>query len=269
MIKTNAEKHDIHWAVQLFRPVLIDLNIQNLANQTIVFSSNYRLLQRFHMDRCIIVVKRFHFSKDSYKGVFIWQYFKKQNVFVLYIIIADNMYGGNIKHEDEIYRKAITTHEFIHCIAAMLTSARLDDPNLIKNQFDKLKKRFHAIEDNDIKNVMTDMSISLMNPNADRLLSFPDKHFRTGDEDFEPKYSELYRNMLLSYDLFNTFFTAELKKQFKIFLDEQKNDEAGSLLSDVLLKISVRKRLDMNFVITRFSEEFIPLLQNEIRTMKI
>ncbi|MBQ6567254.1 MAG: hypothetical protein IJP62_03390 [Treponema sp.] len=263
MSSSNKDARTIDWAVKLFRPVLVDLHIPALTDEIRIYTADYKEFQRYHMDRCLVIVKRFHFSKESYKGVFIWRYDATFDIFILYVIVADNLFEET-SEESAVYRKAITTHEFTHCIAAILTSERLNDKNLIKRQSDKLKKRFHAIEQNDIKNLMTDISISMVNPNAARLLTFPDSHFRTEDEDFPPKYSELYRNMLLSYSLFSDYFNDDAKKRFKAFYDEGNREQAAKIISSVIIQISKEKCLDVNFVLTRFTTEFIPKLLKEI-----
>lgn len=256
MISSNKDTRTIEWAVNLFRPVLIDLNIPNLKDKNELCTSNYKLLCRYHMDRCDIIVKRFHFSNENYKGVFIWRYIAEIDTFVLYIIVNDNLFT-RATSEERIYRKAITTHEFTHCIATILTSERLNDKTLIKRQSDKLKKRFHAIEQNDIKNLMTDVSISMTEPESARLLAFPDEHFRTGDEDFVPMYNDLYRNMLLSYSLFTEFFDNDKRKQFKAFYKKGDKLNASKIIASVLADISTKKCLDINFVLARFREEFV------------
>lgn len=266
MSSSNKDTRNIDWAVRLFRPVLVDLHIPDLKDEIRIYTANYRELQRYHMDKCLIIVKRFHFSKESYKGVFVWRYDSVCDMFILYIIVADNLFT-NTTEEKSVYRKAITTHEFTHCIAAIMTSERLSDKNLIKRQLDKLKKRFHAIEQNDIQNLMTDISISMINPNASRLLTFSDGHFRTGDEDFPGKYSELYRNMLLSYSLFKDFFTDSVKKQFKDLYEKGDIKQASRIISSVIKKISKEKCLDLNFVLTRFKTDFVPKLLKEIKSI--
>ena len=215
------------------------------------------------MDRCVVIVKRHRFSNESYKGVFIWQYNEKNDIFVLYIILNENMYATS-NRTDEVYRKAVSTHEFTHCVAALLTLSRLNIKVLIENQHKKLAKRFHAIEGSDIKNLMTDISNSMLNPGAEQFLFFPDSHFRTGDEDFPPKYSELYRKLLLSYELFREYFTNETIGEMKLLLDSGKRDEFADIIAERIKKISEEKRLDLNFVLQCFKNEFIKKLLKEL-----
>ncbi len=109
MSATGLEERTVDWAVNLFRPLLKDLGIQKLKDQSMVFTANYKAFQKYHMDSCVVIVKRYKFSKQNYKGVFIWQYNEKNEMFALYIILNENMYTTTLE-KNEIFRKAVSTH---------------------------------------------------------------------------------------------------------------------------------------------------------------
>ncbi len=249
-------------AVKIFRPLLKDLKLQELESLALVFTDNYKAFIRQHMTNCVIVAKRHKFTKENYKGVFIWQYDRETKMYALYIIINDNMYNSD--ENDGIYRKAVTTHEFVHCVAALQTLARLNTEVLIERQHEKLSRSFHAIEQSDLKNLMTDLTLSMINPDAAQLLTFSDSHFRTGDEDFKAKYSDLYRNLLLSYDLFREYFTDELYTQFAKLCQES-TDKAAELFTEIIRRLAKEKRLSVNFIVKRMTEEFIPRLLKRLK----
>lgn len=264
MSATGTEERTVDWAVNLFRPLLKDLRIQELKDQSIIFTANYRAFQKYHMDSCIVIVKRYKFSKPNYKGVFIWQYNTRNEIFALYIILNENMYDTT-DVKNEIFRKAVSTHEFTHCVAALLTLSRLKTKVLIENQQKKLAKRFHAMEESDMGNLMADISNSMLQPNMERFLFFPDMHFRTGDEDFSQKYSELYRNLLLSYGLFKEYFTDEITTRLKELFKDGNDIEFERLVAEKIQAISKEKRLEWNFVLQSFRNIFIPKFTKELK----
>lgn len=91
---------------------------------------------------------------------------------------------------------------------------------------------------------------------------FPDEHFRTGGEDFAGEYDELARNFLLSYELFceQEFFGSEKQRQFKDFLNQNRQEEALHLLISVIEPLSDKKALSVHFIIKRINEEFLQKL---------
>lgn len=257
-----SNERTIEWAINLFRPLLKKLHIQHLDQTIIIDTAQFQLLRRYNMDKCLVVVTRHKFKNANRKGVFCWQYNEETELYALYIILNDTLYTNISTNENTmIERKALSTHEYTHCIAAILTISQLSTPLLIKNQSKKLSQKFHALEQSDIKDIMKDISFSIKQPRTLHLLTFTDSHFRTGDENFPQDYIRLYRRLLFSYslfteycnekDFFNIISQLETKEQESIILATQK-------ILTLLEKIAKEKHLDFDFTVNQFVDEIFP-----------
>lgn len=262
MTSSNSSKKTLTWAVDIFRPVLQSLKIQELELWTFKTTSGFRDLFRFHMDRAVIVVRRCKFSKPDYKGIFIWQYNEKNNIFALYILLNDNLYTDT-SAKTGIIRKAVSTHEFVHCTAALMTIAEMESKTLIKNQMAKLKKSFHALGLSDVQSMLNDTKILGNTSEKEDGVYFKDSHFRTGDEDFQASYSDLYKELLFSYQLFREFFTDELMREFFIALSN-KDDKVKEIISSLVKEISEKKNLEPEFVEKKIRNEMFGTALAEI-----
>lgn len=259
-----SNERSIEWAINLFRPLLKDLHIQHLDQVIIIDTARYPFLRRYHMDSCLLVVTRYRFEKSNRKGVFCWQYDKETGLYALYIILNDTLYTDVPATDDDrmVERKAITTHEYTHCIAAILTISQLSTPLLIEKQSKKLAQKFHALEQADIKDIMNDISFSIKQPNTIQLLTFTDSHFRTGDEDFPQDYVRLYRRLLFSYSLFTEYCC---EKDFFYIISQLKEKDkktieyATTKIFTILQKITKEKHLDIGFAFNQFVDEILPL----------
>lgn len=265
MISTNKDKKTLDWAVKIFRPVMKDLQIQKLEDNSYssIFTSNYKAMNRYNMVNCIIVAKRCHFSSPEQKGFFVWQYDKETGMYAMYILINDCMYHTE-EHEKDVCRKAVTTHEFTHCAAALMTISELKTDILIEHQQKKLSTAFHYFESSDINKLFADLTIpSGDDPKTSTVLSFPDEHFRTGDEDFQSSYSDLYKQLLLCYDMFREFFTDDMMSEFITSILGKNNSSAEKILSSAIENLGKEKLLDIKFIALRFREEFIKKIAME------
>ena len=214
-MSNNISERDIEWAIKTFRPLLKDLEIPKLkADYKQILTSEYKIFNRYNMSNCAIIVSQYEFSKLEYKGVFVWQYCKEEDFYALYIILNSNLFKNT--QAIKIVRKAVSTHEFVHCVAALMALSRLKTQALIENLHNRMKKKFHALTDNDVENIFKDLKRSLKDRKATQIETFPDDHFRVGGEDFTDSYSDLYRNLLLSYELFcsDEFFNTDRKSDF-------------------------------------------------------
>lgn len=264
----DNENEKIDWAVRVFRPILKDLRIPNLIEENysygFVKGASYPSLIRENMANCILIVLKYDFANPDNTGLFIWRYKENKNSYILYILLNKKLFeNGN----SSVFRKAISTHEFLHCIAAMLTFSRLQTISLIRNLQKKMSKRFHYIKNSDGINILNNLRISFKDKTAElEYKRFDDEHFRTGDEDFIASYSDLYKNLLLSYDLFceEGFFDTDKKEEF--FKHKKNNNQNAMLniLKEVTIALSEKKALDKTFIINRI-EEFYPKIETDFK----
>ena len=96
---------------------------------------------------------------------------------------------------------------------------------------------------------MQDIGKSLFprTPKIQRILGFPDAHFRTGDEDFQGSYADLFSQLLFSYELFKQYFTDAVVRQI---FDMPANGKmaAQRIIVEMVKKIATEKCLPENFV---------------------
>lgn len=255
MTSTNQDKKTLEWAVKIFRPLMKKLDIQHVIKQNYITTSSFREMFRHHMDNAVIIVHRCSFSNSEHKGVFIWQYIEKNKIYVLHILLNDDLYTKT-SSDAGIKRKAVSTHEFTHCVAALMSSAELATDLLIKNQMSKLKKSFHALQEADIQKILSDIKKET-DTSKECQYSFNDEHFRTGDENFQSSYADLYVHLLLSYDLFREYFTDEKMIAFFTALLANKFDEVENIISKVVEFLVKEKQLDIDFVKKRINEELL------------
>lgn len=256
----DCGNRSVEWAVSLFRPLLKDLHIQDLHNSIIIDTARYPLLCRHHMDKCIIVVVRHKFTKADRLGVFCWQYDKETDLFALYMVLNETLFENN-DTSHLIERKATTTHEYTHCVAAILSVSRLSTPVLIERQKEKLAKKFHALNENDIKDIMSDIVFSAQNGDVNKTRVFDDNHFRTGDEDFPDDYCRLYRHLLFSYALFKEYCDENVLFDMIDAVADKNTDRSNNLFISVLNALSMiiaEKHLDKSFALAQFVYDIFP-----------
>lgn len=260
----SATEHGTEWAFSIFRPLLRDLHLQLLQDRIYLRTSNKKYgLIKYHMERCVIVALRYKFSNENDKGVFVWTYDKKRNIFILYIIINDNLYNSNMSHEDCVKRKLVTTHEFTHCTAAMLSLSGMYSEQLIESLQKSMRKNVDVIQSVDIDSVMSEFKKEISDGSKSvktdlSFRKFDDEHFRTGYEGFEGSYYDLNSNLLFSKQLFEEYFGKQTQLAFKEYIKQGSSQEAVALLKTASETVINDKCLDRKFVLNKILIDLLP-----------
>lgn len=219
------------------------------------------------MAKCVIVAMRFHFTNPNDKGVFVWTFDKKRDFYVLYLIINDNLYSDSMKHEDCVKRKIVTTHEFTHCTAAMLSLSKIESEQLVASLQKSMRKSVDVIQSVDVDVVMNEFSKEMTADSSDKaelsFRKFDDEHFRTGYEDFEGSYYDLNTNYLLSKQLFDEYFSKQNRQKFNEYIKKEEPAQAVALLKNAAEQVINEKNLDKKFVLNRIANVFMPLYLND------
>lgn len=260
----SATEHGTEWAYSIFRPLLRDLHLQSLQDRTYLRTSNkkYNLIKH-HMERCVIVALRYKFSNENDKGVFVWTYDKKRKFYVLYIVINDNLYNANMNHEDCVKRKLVTTHEFTHCTAAMLSLSKICSEHLIDSLQKSMRKNVDVIQSVDVDSVMSEFKKEISEDNKSEktdlsFRKFDDEHFRTGYEGFEGSYYDLNSNFLFSKQLFEEYFEKQEQLSFKEYIKQDFLQEAVILLKNASEAVIKEKHLDRKLVLNKILTDLLP-----------
>lgn len=269
---TNKKDHadcETSWVFSLFRPVLRDLRLQSLNPQICIRMSQKKYgFYKYNMARCVIVAMKWHFTNLNDKGVFVWTFNEEKNFYILYLIINDSLYADGMSHEERVRRKIVTTHEFTHCTAAMLSLSRIKSKQLIVSLQNSMRKSVDVIQSVDVDGIMSEfskeMSTDLQNDRTELASrKFDDGHFRTNYESFTGSYYDLYTNFLLSKQLFEEYFTDEHRQEFNENMKCKNMAKAVLLLKNAAEKVIEEKNLDKKFVMDKIANVFIPLYLKE------
>lgn len=257
---TNTDERTIPWAIKLFRPVLKDLQLQKLNSQyTRIITGDYKIFARYNMSRCVIYAHKCAFSNVKHKGAFIMRYISEKNIYILHILLGADLYEEDIQ-ETKICRKLITTHEFTHCVAALMTLSLIETKLLIQSFNQKMRSKFHYLEEEAVTRLLDEMAKPYENEKEEGFSTFPDSHFRTGYENFRSSYCDLNRNFLLSLPLLKEYLTNDKIEKFLLYLSQRDNKSAMSVLQAVIDQLSREKNLDHEFVFQRIREEIVFLI---------
>ena len=110
--------------------------------------------------------------------------------------------------------------------------------------------------------------ISKMRPSGDDFSNFEqtkDDHFRLNCEDLDLSYSDLFRNFLLSHQMFNEFFGKDDRDRFFSLLKTGKYREALDLYLGIAKTIAREKWIPENFAINQAIDILKKFYLNEIK----
>ncbi len=260
----SASEHGTEWAFRIFRPLLKDLHLQELQEKSYLRTSNKKYgLIRYHMERCIIVPIRYKFSNENDKGVFVWAYNRKRNLFILYIVINDNLYRDRMSHEDCVKRKLVTTHEFTHCTAAMLSLSGMYSEQLIESLQKSMRKDVDVIQSVDVDGIMSEFKKEIKKDDKTSktdlsIRKFDDEHFRTNYEEFNGSYYDLNTNFLFSKQLFEEYFGKQNQQAFTNCIKQGAWQAAVTLLKTAVENVINEKHLDRKLVINKIQTDLLP-----------
>ncbi|MDE5614796.1 MAG: hypothetical protein K2I74_09150 [Treponemataceae bacterium] len=256
--------HNVEWAVDTFRPLLQELHVQNInSTPIIVKTTDKRNFIIKGMGRCIIGIQRQSLN-DGQKGYCAFIHHKELNLFILSIVIDESLFLSDA-FDLRVQRKALAIHEFVHCVAIMLSLSLLGSgPNpLIESLKKILSERLTVTTSDDFNQLLRALGTLSETKDYKRLPLFNDKHFRTGFEDFPDDYADLYLNFLFSYKLLREVVDSDKLETFKSLIISKASVHLIDFLNDVISEITETKALEKEFVVQRFLY-FLPRLSEEL-----
>lgn len=240
---------DLESAVTCFRPILQRLKIRQSVIGHPVFLSLFPHLWNLNKN-CIWVITVLNANMPDNRAKFISQYHEKSKIMECYIILSDACFV-NAKVPNEI-RKAIMVHEFCHFLALVYAGVSTSEEVLQE----KLKERLSKVVD-ELTNDQVLKLYQLLNkvrPFGDDFSTFEqtrDDHFRLNCENLDLSYTDLFRNFLLSRQMFDEFFLKEERKEFFDLLRAGKAEEAYDLYTGIAKRIAQEKWLTENFAVNQ------------------
>lgn len=240
-------RRDTKWAIDFFQPLQKELDLHNISRKaTIVKTSTFRQMHFKRMLRCHISVSHKRMEDDAH-GFFVFAYEPTSEVFFLAIVLNSKLFK-NKTYELKVQRNATAIHEFIHCLAALMSVPKIcNNKQWIHDMqavmMDKLKSKTTP------KDILA--VINVLKSEIKDWKKIPDilthDHFKTGYEDFEGNYEDLYIEALLSYNLFIEMFGYEIEKFFEC-MAKKNTYNSGRILIYIFDKLRKEKDLEHDFI---------------------
>ena len=204
------------------------------------------------MERWIIIARQASL-KDRTQGLTEIILDQKHNLYLLMIYVNENLFADD-SYNLRKQRKMIAVHEFVHGSAYMIMSSTLRSKMFfeIVNQSIGLKIKMTT---SDEFNAMLSAIGKLGSKNESEHGLFSDGHFRLVGDGFIGNYSELYINLLLSYQLI-------LETMTSFTLKHTGKKDISSLLTLTFNELVDKKALDRIFVLGRM-KLFLPVLYDK------
>lgn len=260
----SNSNRNVEWAVETFRPLLKALKLQYIGTKpTYVKAADFRNLIVKGMGRCIIAVQRQKIA-DGQKGYCVFIHNKELDLYILSIVIDESLFSDD-SHDNRVQRKALGIHEFVHCVAIMMSVSLLGTgPNpLIERLKQILSEKLTVTTSEDFTALLQALGSIATDSEPPKISMFNDKHFRTTFEDFPDDYADLYLNFLFSYKLLREIIDDEKIETFKQLIIAKESVRLAQFLNDILTELIEVKALEKEFVRQRFSY-FLPRLSMDI-----
>jgi len=241
---------DLVCAIDYFRPILQSLQIRRGAVGFPVFLQSFPHLWSINNSGKwgLTVLKT---KLVDSKAKFISKYYPNSGLMMCYIILDDSCFI-NARTTNEL-RKMVVVHEFCHFLALLYACTSNTEEVFQKN----LKSRLSKIID-ELTNDNVSKLIRLLNNtnifNEEEFSIFEqtrDSHFRLNYENLDLNYTELFRNFLLSRQMFDEFFSREDRENFSNLLKSGNAQEAFDLYVNIAKRIAHDKWLPEKFALSQ------------------
>jgi acyl carrier protein phosphodiesterase len=256
---------DLEKAVAFFRPILKELDIKNHASigkPVLLGSVLFPNLKEVKSIRkwTITILKT---DLIDSRAKFISQYDRASGIMQNYIILDKVLYVE--AKVPNITRKAVAVHEFCHFLALLYACITVSEgifQEILKNRLSKIVDV--------LTNEQTLKLYRLLNKVrqfSDEFASFEqtrDDHFRLYCEDLELSYTDLFRNFLLSRQLFDEYFINHDKEVFYNLLRGGQTQDALDLYFNIASTIAEEKWLSKEFADSQAINILMKFYINEI-----
>ena len=241
---------DIDQAIGFFRPILQRLRIRDNDHAgEPVFMESFPHLWSYNLDGWAIVVIRANLKDPKVRAKFVAQYIGGR--MTCYIILDEVLYVDSRVTNEE--RKMVAVHEFCHFVALAYASICSTTEELLLERLKKrLSKVVDELTDDDVLKLF--QFLDTQGPFENGFSEFEhtrDSHFRLGYEDLDLSYEELFKNFMMSRQMFDEYFSEEEKKEFVELFHGKGVSSAMSLYLNIAKQIAVEKWFPEKFAINR------------------
>jgi hypothetical protein len=180
-------------------------------------------------------------------------------------IILDEIFFTGTKVPNEI-RKAVSVHEFCHFLALLYASISTTEEILRERLRERLSKIIDELTNEQV--IKLYQLLNKMRPLSDEFSTFEltrDDHFRLNCENLDLSYSDLFKNFLLSRQMFDEFFHKEDREKFFFLLKEGKTQEALDMYFKIAETIAREKWLPEQFAKNQAIDILMKFYLNELK----
>lgn len=234
----KSTRDELNEILKHYCPLLSDLMVKEEGDFKSIYLYDIRyFLQEGCGDSIIeIKCKKFPDSQPDTKGILIYKYDSKSEIFLFNIII-----NSDLTKDPKALKMAIV-HEFCHCVAYLMTRIA---GKFSKIRFIEFLKKGFKDEILNMEELYKMKAFFLLSDGKqkDRMESDLDEHFRTGYEYLSISYTALYRHFLLP--------TKRIEEIYKEYRACHHNIELQRLIKE----IQERECVDHSIVLARVCDE--------------
>ena len=179
-----------------------------------------------------------------------------------YIILDDVLFVE--AKVPKIIKKAVVVHEFCHFLALVYACISTSEGLFQERLKERLSKIIDVLTNEQTLNLYRLLrKVRLLSADFSSFEQTKDDHFRLNYEDLELSYKDLFRNFLLSRQLFDEFFHEEAKEEFFNLLRNGQTQNALDLYLNIAKKIAEEKCLPEEFAENQAIDILIKFYINE------
>ena len=246
---------DLQLAVSLFSPILHSLQVMNESHVGIpVPLSLFPHLSSYGpsnwSEKWMIVILRRKFTDPNSRSISMAQY--RDGKMTYFIILHDELYANSRSARE--MRKIVVVHEFCHFVAfAYACICSMTEEALLANLKERLPMAINKMTDKDIVKLYQFLSfIKVFDDDYSHFEQVTDNHFRLGYEDLGFDYGDLFKNFIMPFQMFDSYFSHENKDKFiKLYRSDGKVNEALSLYIGIVIEIAKKEWLPEKFALNR------------------
>jgi len=246
--------NNLETVVDCFLPIIKCLRIKEDVSLDPVYLSCFKYVKDIDsIKNWEIVIIKADLKKGDSEPIanFILKEIDKSKNILRCFIVIDKIYFLNNEYLRVIKETKVTIfiHEFMHFLSYIF--ARVN--NSPKMFFEILNKRLlskiNSLNNKEILELYKFFNnIKPVDDFADSI-NTEDKHFRLGKEDTVLNYSDIYRNLLLSHQLFDEYFHQNDKDKFSDLWKRQEYADAINLYKNIAKNIAKEEWITENFAI--------------------
>jgi hypothetical protein len=252
--------YDLESAIDCFFPILKSLQIkEDIDNNSMSVCLSYfpYLKEIDSIKKWEIVILKANLCNEDNAAIFILKLNDpqfKDSKMICYIVIDRIFYIRNEKarviHEK---RMIIAVHEFMHFLSYIYARLRNTPKAFLKILNERLSKKIDSLNNKEIFELYKTFDEISQSDNFTNSKHTRDKHFRLGIDDTPLNYTDIYRNLMLSHQLFDDYFSEQDKEKFSSLWREKKYGKALEFYENVAKRVAQEEWITEKFAIRQAS----------------